>query len=229
MTTILFFVLMAILVNALALILLYLKYIGKLFSNRKPTIAPDIPQKENFNEIIGKSQTVLRQEKPSDAKQGQVYKPINEDITFTSAESNRRSAIVEESEFSTIFSETPIPISLDIETEYDALIEEDEIICYSGEILENVATGVDFEEMNNLVQVINQKSDKPEQEQQAWETILKVGQTDLFEQMLSQIELGQVRVEMMLNKYETKTSTTPILSPDSIDDDFENFELNSYL
>lgn len=227
MTTILFFVLMAILVNALALVLLYLKYIGKLFTNRKPTIIQNILQKENFNEIIGKSQTVLCQEKPSEANQRQIYKPINEDVTFVSSESNNRSAIVDESEFPTIFSETPI--HLDIEMEYEVLIEEDEIIRYSGETLENVATGIDFEEMNNLVHVINQKTDKPEQEQQAWATIMKIGQTDLFEQMLSQIELGHVRVEMMLNKYETKKSTTPTLSPDSIDDDFEKFELNRYL
>jgi hypothetical protein len=227
MTTILFFVLMAMLVNALALVFLYLKHNKKHFFNRKPTIVPDIPQKENFNEIIGKSQTVLCQEKPSEANQRQIYKPINEDVTFVSSKSNNRSAIVDESEFPTIFSETPTPIHLDIEMEYEVLIEEDEIICYSGEILENAATGIDVEEMNNLVQVINQKTDKPEQEQQACATIMKIGQTDLFEQMLSQIELGHVRVEMMLNKYETKTSS--MLSPNSIDDDFENFELNSYL
>ena len=123
------------------------------------------------------------------------------------------------------------PMQVDFEIEYDdedlfVDLELEEIALLTNEDIKS-AQGLSFEEMSQVVEVIQQKETTEEIERQAAQTISLMQQTALFDIMIEQLDGGRQRVAEMLSKYETG-----LVENDSGDEsakELEDFDLGRYL
>ena len=218
----------------LAWVLLYLKRnrIRKvLFPKRKslPTLPPIEPTDED---VMGKTKMQLSHVETNDDSMRQIEKPVEIVPTFATPNEITKSARIDENELDSTFSNSPEPMDLDIEAEYDEdelLEQEDDLNCFVNDELTEPATGIEYDEMENLIQVMQQSGSSQEAELTAVNTIQQMEQTELFQLMVTQIEGGKERVTEMLNKYNVNTSETNAMIAESHKSDFQQFEINNFL
>ena len=91
------------------------------------------------------------------------------------------------------------------------------------------ATGIPYDEMENLIQVMQQSGSSQEAELSAVSTIQQMEQTELFQLMVSQIAGGKERVAEMLDKYNANSIETNAINAESSTDDFQQFKINNFL
>jgi len=123
-------------------------------------------------------------------------------------------------------------MDLDIKAEYEEveLLEEvEDLDCFVNNELTGLATGIRYDEMENLIQVMQQSGSSQEAELNAVNTIQVLNQTELFQLMVSQIDGGKERVTEMLNKYNPDSSEIKLMIAESGNADFKNFEINNFL
>ena len=125
------------------------------------------------------------------------------------------------------------PMQVDFEMEYDDEEEElsidlelEEISLLNNEDVKS-AQGLSFEEMSQVVEVIQQEQTTEEKERQAAQTITLMQQTALFDIMIEQLDGGRQRVADILSKYETGLVNNDSESASA--NELEEFDLDSYL
>ncbi|NDP20000.1 MAG: hypothetical protein GZ091_02805 [Paludibacter sp.] len=191
----------------------------KKFFNSKTELPPIIsPIEPVDDDIMGKT-------KP------RIVELIEKPIAMAVSQENSRSALVDKSELDAVFSDTPEPMDLDVEFEYneEELLEEEELICLLDNETIELATGIHYDDMENLIQVMQQSRTSQEAELNAVNTIHEMDQTDLFQLMVSQIEGGKERVTEMLNKYKTDSVEKNSTNVESRNAGFQQFEINEFL
>ena len=154
-------------------------------------------------DIVGKSRFDLSASKPliskseplattSPKSENQEEKPD----TFASSNEIKRLAEVPPEELDEAFSDTPPdednePMDIDYPLEYEqADVNEDEPEDEEEEVEGTaqaaLASGVQFDDLGNMVRTVNRKDEAtPEQKQKAGNTLLEMRQTDMFEQVVS--------------------------------------------
>ena len=217
-------------------VLLYLqrKRIKKFFYPKvklPPNIASIYPDDDHDDDIMGKTKTQLSQVTTNDDALSQIEKPIENTTTFAEYIENTRSPVVENSEFDSVFSDSPEPMDLDIESKYneEELLDQEDINCFVDDETTEPATGIQYDEMENLIQVMQQNKTSHEAELNAVSTIQQMDQTELFQLMVSQIAGGKERVAEMLNKYNANSIETNAMNAESNTDDFQQFKINNFL
>jgi hypothetical protein len=214
-------------------VLLYLqrKRIKRFFYPK--TNLPKIPPIYlNDDDVMGKTKMLLSQVATNDDSLRQIEKPVEIATTFAVYNEISRSARIDDSELECAFSDSPEPMDLDIEAEYsgaELLEQEDDLNCFEDDELTEPATGIRYDEMENLIQVIQQTGISQEAELIAVNTIQQMNQTELFQLMVSQIEGGKERVTEMLNKYNPADLITTPFFAETMNADFEKFEINNFL
>jgi|GEM_PF-1100304 len=204
-----------------------------LFPKTKlPPIIPPIEPIED--DVMGKTKTQLSHVVTNDDSLRQIEKPVEIVPTFATSNEILKSARMNDYELESAFSDSPEPMDLDIECEYDEAEsesheEEDDINCFIGDELTGLATGIRYDEMENLIRVMQQDRALPAAELSAVNTIQKLNQTELFQDMVSQIDRSKERVTEMLNKYNVDTSETNAMIAESHKSDFQQFEINNFL
>jgi hypothetical protein len=185
----------------------------------------------NDDDVMGKTKTQLSQVATNDDSLRQIEKPIEIATTFAASNEILKSARIDDSESESAFSDSPEPMDLDIECEYeeDELLEEEDLNCFIDNELTESATGVRYDEMENLIQVMQQTGISQEAELIAVNTIQQMNQTELFQLMVSQIEGGKERVTEMMNKYNPDALEIKPVIAESGNNDFEKFEINNFL
>lgn len=125
------------------------------------------------------------------------------------------------------------PMQVDFEMEYDDEEEDplidlelEEIALLTNEDIKS-AQGLSFEEMSQVVEVIQQEQTTEEKERQAAQTISLMQQTALFDIMIEQLDGGRQRVADILSKYETGLVNNDSESASA--NELEEFDLDSYL
>ena len=124
------------------------------------------------------------------------------------------------------------PMQVDFEMEYDddeelsIDLELEEIALLTNEDIKS-AQGLSFEEMSQVVEVIQQEQTTEEKERQAAQTISLMQQTALFDIMIEQLDGGRQRVADILSKYETGLVNNDSESASA--NELEEFDLDSYL
>jgi len=83
--------------------------------------------------------------------------------------------------------------------------------------------------MENLIQVMQRSSVSPDVEQNAVDAWLQLNQTELFQQLIAQIEDGKQRVSDMLDKYHINAIDMNPANTENRDNDFQQFEINDFL
>lgn len=154
-------------------------------------------------DIVGKSRFDLSASKPliskseplattSPKSENQEEKPD----TFASSNEIKRLAEVPPEELDEAFSDTPPdednePMDIDYPLEYEQTdVNEDEPKDEEEEVegaaQAALASGVQFDDLGNMVRTVNRKDEAtPEQKQKAGNTLLEMRQTDMFEQVVS--------------------------------------------
>lgn len=96
------------------------------------------------------------------------------------------------------------------------------------ESTEGYASGVTFDEIKLLVGVITEEEKQPEgKEKEVVEILYRLRHTDLYHQIVEQIQEGEGRVNKLLDRYldaEEKTNMTILENQET-----ENFDINNYL
>ena len=217
-------------------VLLYMqrKRIKKFFYPKvklPPNITSIYPDDEDDDEIMGKTKTQLCQVTTNDDSLSQIEKPTENATTFAASNENIRSSVVDNSELDSVFSDSPEFMDLDIEFEYDEeeLLEEEDLNCFVDDEATQPATGIPYDEMENLIQVMQKSGSLQEAELNAVNTIQQMGQTELFQLMVSQIAGGKERVAEMLNKYNSNAIEANAMTVESHDADFQQFEITNFL
>jgi len=213
-------------------VLIYLqRHRIKRFFYPKTKLPPIPPNYLNDDDVMGKTKTQLSQVATNDDTLGQIEKPIENAVTFVASKEDTRSAMVENHELDSVFSDSPEPMDLDIECEYEEaeLLEEEDLNCFVGDETFEPARGIQYDEMENLVQVIQKISISNEVELIAVNTIQQMDQTELFQSMVAQIDGGKERVAEMLDKYNHDASKTNLTNADYKNTGFEKFEINNFL
>jgi len=226
------FVLSALLYLVWVLIYLERNRIRKfLFPKRK--LPPASTQVEpTDDDVMGKTKTQLSHVVTNDDSLRQIEKPIEIAPTFAASNEILKSARIDDSELESAFSDSPEPMDLDIKAEYEEveLLEEvEDLDCFVNNELTGLATGIRYDEMENLIQVMQQSGSSQEAELNAVNTIQVLNQTELFQLMVSQIDGGKERVTEMLNKYNPDSSEIKLMIAESGNADFKNFEINNFL
>ena len=214
-------------------LLLYLqrKRIKKFFYP-KVKLPPNVtPIYSDDDDIMGKTKTQLSHVVTNDDTLCQKEKPIENATTFAASNENSSSPVVDISELDSVFSDSPELLNLDIESEYneEELQEEEDLDCFVDDEISGPATGIPYDEMENLVQVMKQSGSSLESELIAVNTIQQMEQTELFQLMVSQISGGKERVAEMLNKYNANSIAANAMNAESRDGDFQQFEINNFL
>jgi hypothetical protein len=218
----------------LAWVLLYIKR-GQIrkFMCRKTKLPPIIPTIEpTDDDVMGKTKTMLRHVETNDDSLRQIEKPVEIVPTFAASNGILKSARIDDNELDSAFSDSPEPMDLDIECEYyeaESHEEEDDINCFINEKLTGSATGVEYDEMENLIQVMQQSGSSQEAELNAVNTIQELNQTELFQLMVAQIDGGKERVAEMLNKHNSDSLGTKPIIAEITHANFEEFEINNFL
>jgi hypothetical protein len=213
-------------------VLIYLqRHRIKRFFYPKAKLPPIPPIYLNDDDVMGKTKTQLSQVATNDDTLGQIEKPIENAVTFAASKEDTRSAMVENHELDGVFSDSPEPMDLDIECEYEEpeLLEEEDLNCFVGDETFEPARGIQYDEMENLVQVIQQTSISQEAELSAVNTIQEMDQTELFQSMVAQIDGGKERVAEMLDMYNLDASKINSINTDYSNIDLEKFEINNFL
>ena len=109
-------------------------------------------------------------------------------------------------------------VSIDLELEEIALLANEDV---------KSAQGLSFEEMSQVVEVIQQEQRTEEKERQAAQTISLMQQTALFDIMIEQLDGGRKHVADMLSKYETGLVNNDSESASA--NELEGFDLGRYL
>jgi len=225
------FVLSALLYLVWVLIYLQRNRIRK-FLFKKPKLPLSIPPIESTDDdVMGKTKTQLRHFATNDDSLRQIEKPIEIVPTFAVSNEISKSARMDDCELDSAFSDSPEPMDLDIECEYNEAesLEEEDLSCFVDNELTGSATGIEYDEMENLIQVMQQSGSSQEAELTAVNTIQQMNQTELFQQMVAQIDSGKERVTEMLNKYNPDAAGTTPMIAESGNADFEKFEINNFL
>lgn len=213
-------------------VLLYLqRHRIKKFFHPKTNLPPIPPIYLDDDDVMGKTKTQLSQVATNDDTLSQIEKPIENAIIFAASKENTRSAMVENHELDSVFSDSPEPMDLDIECEYEEseLLEDEDLNCFVGVETFEPARGIQYDEMENLVQVIQKTSISQEAELIAVNTIQQMNQTELFQLMVTQIDGGKERVAEMLDKYNLDASKINSINTYYSNVDFEKFEINNFL
>ena len=155
------------------------------------------------SDIVGKSQFDLNAAKPLTAKSEPLAASSSkmenqQEIpdTFVPPNEVKLSAEVPQEELDKAFSDTPPdeddePMEIDYSLEYERTDEnedepEDEEEEVEGTAQAALASGVQFDDLGNMVRTVNRKDEAtPEQKKKAGDTLLEIRQTDLFEQVVS--------------------------------------------
>ena len=214
-------------------VLLYLQRhrIRKFLFHRTNLPPNNTPDSLNEDDIMGKTKTQLSHCMTNDDSLRQIEKPIEIVPTFALSNEISKSARIDDSELDSAFSDSPEPMDLDIECEYEEneLLEEEYLNCFVGDETIEPARGIQYDEMENVIQVMQQTSISQEAELIAVNTIQQMDQTELFQLMVSQIEGGKERVTEMLNKYNLNALETNSINAENTHSDFEKFEINNFL
>lgn len=154
------------------------------------------------SDIVGKSQFDLSAAKPLTAKSEPLAasspKMENQQEipdTFVPPNEVKSSPEVPQEELDEAFSDTPPdednePMDIDYSLEYEADENEDEPEDEDEEVEGTaqaaLASGVQFDDLGNMVRTVNRKDEAtPEQKKKAGDTLLEIRQTDMFEQVVS--------------------------------------------
>jgi len=154
------------------------------------------------SDIVGKSQFDLSAAKPLTAKSEPLVasspKMENQQEipdTFVPPNEVKSSPEVPQEELDEAFSDTPPdednePMDIDYSLEYEADENEDEPEDEDEEVEGTaqaaLASGVQFDDLGNMVRTVNRKDEAtPEQKKKAGDTLLEIRQTDMFEQVIS--------------------------------------------
>jgi hypothetical protein len=156
------------------------------------------------SDIVGKSRFDLSAAKPLTAKSEplastspKTENPTENPDTFVPPNEVKPSPEVPQEELDETFSDTPPPdednkpMDIDYQLEYEATDEnedepEDEEEEIEGTAQAALASGVQFDDLGNMVRTVNRKDEAtPEQKQKAGDTLLEIRQTDMFEQVVS--------------------------------------------
>ena len=154
------------------------------------------------SDIVGKSQFDLNAAKPLTAKSEPLAASSSkmenqQEIpdTFVPPNEVKSSPEVPQEELDEAFSDTPPdednePMDIDYSLEYEADENEDEPEDEDEEVEGTaqtaLASGVQFDDLGNMVRTVNRKDEAtPEQKKKAGDTLLEIRQTDLFEQVVS--------------------------------------------
>ena len=155
------------------------------------------------SDIVGKSRFDLSAAKPLTAKSEplaasspKTENPTENPDTFVPPNEVKPSAEVPQEELEEAFSDTPPPdednepMEIDYSLEYEADENEDEPEDEEEEVEGTaqaaLASGVQFEDLGNMVRTVNRKDEATdEQKQKAGDTLLEMRQTDMFEQVVS--------------------------------------------
>ena len=201
-----------------------------LFPTTKLPLA-STPVEPTDDDVMGKTKTQLRLVATNDDSLRQIEKPVEIVPTFAMSNEILKSARMDDSELYSAFSDSPEPMDLDIEAEYEEveLLEEDDLNCFVDDDFTGPATGIEYDEMENLIQVMQQSGSSQERELTVVNTIQELNQTELFQQMVAQIDSGKERVTEMLNKYNPDAAGTTPMIAESGNADFEKFEINNFL
>jgi len=202
------------------------------FLFRKRKLPPTIKQVDPMNDdVMGKTKTQLSHVVTNDDSLRQIEKPVEIVHTFATSNEILKSARMDDNELDSAFSDSPEPMDLDIECEYNDAesLEEEDLSCFVDNELTGLATGIGYDEMENLIRVMEQDTASPAAELNAVNTIRELNQTELFQDMVSQIDRGKERVTEMLNKYNVDTSETNAIIAESHKSDFQQFEINNFL
>jgi len=214
-------------------VLLYLQHRRiKKFFYPKVKLPPKVaPIYSDDDDIMGKTKTQLSQVVTNNDTLCQKENPIENTTTFAASNENTMSPVVDNSELDSVFSDSPEPMDLDIESEYndEELLDQEDLNCFVEDETTGPATGIPYDEMENLVQVMQQSGSALESELNAVNTIQQLDQTELFQLMVSQISGGKERVAEMLNKYNINSNETNAMNAESRDGDFQQFEINNFL
>jgi len=213
-------------------VLLYLRRTRiKRFFYPKANLPIKPPIYLNDDDVMGKTKILLSHIATNDVSLRQIEKSVEIAITFEASNEISKSAMLKDSELDSAFSNSPEPMDLDIECEYEEveLQEEEDLNCFIDDELTEPATGIQYDEMENLIQVMQQTSISQEAELIAVNTIQQMNQTELFQLMVSQIEGGKERVTEMMNKYNPDALEIKPVIAESGNHDFEKFEINNFL
>ena len=155
------------------------------------------------SDIVGKSRFDLSAAKPLTAKSEplaasspKTENPTGNPNTFVPPNEVKSSAEVPQEELEEAFSDTPPPdednepMEIDYSLEYEAQENEDEPEDEEEEVEGTaqaaLASGVQFDDLGNMVRTVNRKDEATsEQKQKAGNTLLEMRQTDMFEQVVS--------------------------------------------
>ena len=154
------------------------------------------------SDIVGKSRFDLSAAKPLAAKSEplaasspKTENPTENQDTFVPSNEVKSSPEVPQEELDEAFSDTPPdednePMDIDYSLEYEADENEDEPEDEDEEVEGTaqtaLASGVQFDDLGNMVRTVNRKDEAtPEQKKKAGDTLLEIRQTDLFEQVVS--------------------------------------------
>ena len=154
------------------------------------------------SDIVGKSQFDLNAAKPLTAKSEPLAASSSkmenqQEIpdTFVPPNEVKSSPEVPQEELDEAFSDTPPdednePMDIDYSLEYEADENEDEPEDEDEEVEGTaqtaLASGVQFDDLGNMVRTVNRKDEATlEQKQKAGNTLLEMRQTDMFEQVVS--------------------------------------------
>ncbi len=154
------------------------------------------------SDIVGKSQFDLNAAKPLTAKSEPLAASSSkmenqQEIpdTFVPPNEVKSSPEVPQEELDEAFSDTPPdednePMDIDYSLEYEADENEDEPEDEDEEVEGTaqtaLASGVQFDDLGNMVRTVNRKDEATnEQKQKAGETLFEMRQTDMFEQVVS--------------------------------------------
>lgn len=155
------------------------------------------------SDIVGKSQFDLNAAKPLTAKSEPLAASSSkmenqQEIpdTFVPPNEVKSSPEVPQEELDEAFSDTPPdednePMDIDYSLEYERTDEnedepEEEEEEVEGTAQAALASGVQFDDLGNMVRTVNRKDEAtPEQKKKAGDTLLEIRQTDLFEQVVS--------------------------------------------
>lgn len=197
----------------IAIVILYALFVGVYFlwagaeKKRKKNIVGrggSIQKtRELQSDIVGKSKFDIREATPLAAKstplaatsQNSENIPENTD-TFAPSNEADLSAEVPQEELDETFSDTPPdedndPMDIDYPLEYEAPeVDEDEDEEETEEVEgmagAALASGVQFEDLGNMVRTVSHKDEAtPDERKKAGNTLLEIRQTDMFEQIVS--------------------------------------------
>lgn len=217
----------------LIIIILYLLWVifylgkGRLWCCKKEVgqVREQPIRKPKKGSIMGATRTVISQTEPTEAKQSHDESLANQVTIFAPQTESNHPAKVGQEEFDIVFSNTPMDI--EVQAEYpqeEEEIEEEDISCIATGEAPPTAQGLDFDEMSNLIKVMRQKEDTPQEPKMAVATIDKVRDTELFDKMVSSIGgEGLARIEAMFAKNESLPKEPPAT------EGFDDFDFKSFL